>query len=57
MSKRLDKTNSENVQSIAQIGMTKRKCPLEWTKQILKMSTRMDKTNSENVHSNGQNKF
>lgn len=27
MSKRLDKTNSENVQSIAQIGMIKRKCP------------------------------
>lgn len=31
MSNRLDKTNSENVQSIAQIGMTKRKCKLEFT--------------------------
>lgn len=27
MSTRMDKTNPENVQSIAQIGMIKRKCP------------------------------
>jgi len=31
MSNRLDKTNSENVQTFAQIGMTKRKCLLEFT--------------------------
>lgn len=31
MSKRLDKTNSENVQTFAQIGMIKRKCPNVWT--------------------------
>lgn len=31
MSTRMDKTNPENVQSIAQIGMIKRKCPIDWT--------------------------
>lgn len=31
MSNRLDKTNSENVQTFGQIGMTKRKCKLEFT--------------------------
>ena len=31
MSTRMDKTNSENVQSIGQIGMIKRKCLLEFT--------------------------
>nr|DAP28560.1 MAG TPA: hypothetical protein [Bacteriophage sp.] len=31
MSNRLDKTNPENVQTIAQIGMIKRKCLLEFT--------------------------
>ena len=31
MSNRLDKTNSENVQTFAQIGMTKRKSLLEFT--------------------------
>lgn len=31
MSTRMDKTNSENVQTFAQIGMIKRKCPIDWT--------------------------
>ena len=31
MSTRMDKTNSKNVQTFAQIGMIKRKCLLEFT--------------------------
>lgn len=31
MSTRMDKTNPENVQTFGQIGMTKRKCKLEFT--------------------------